>query len=271
MTRKARLTFTEGWAELLQQVQTGKPMPAQRPELLPAHRIKLRPEVFQQRSPLAAASEAHVRELTAKAKTSRDGLDPVTVWWDGKHWVCIDGHHRLRAYLLAGMGRDEVPVRVFDGSAQQALKESAGANTKDKLQMRSAEKSNAAWHLVMAGEELTQGEQADASGVSRRLVVMMHGVKRDLLAKGHKDIGDLSWEKARRLAAGSDAETPDYDDAWLEEQARKVADKLHKHVGIKAAAQVEVFAKALEMFSERLARDLAEHWREASEAADETF
>lgn len=33
--------------------------------------------------------------------------------------------------------------------------------------------------------------------------------------------------------------------------------------------QVEVFAMALEMYSERLARDLAEHWREQQEDVEE--
>lgn len=268
MTRKARLMFTEGWAALLQQAQTGRPMPP-RPKLLEVHRIKLRPEVFQQRNPLQSASDAHVRELMAKAKASAEGLDPIKVWWDGKHWACIDGHHRHRAYQQAGMGREGVRVEVFEGTPQQALAESALANTKDKLPMRKSEKTNAAWHLVVAGDGLTQGQQADASGVSRRMVVMMHGVKRELLARGVPDVGDLSWEKARRLAAGDDSEMPEWDSDRVEKEARELAQKLHKHLGVRAARQVEVFAMALEMYSERLARDLVEHWRERQEEAEE--
>lgn len=269
MSGAKRTSFTAGWAELLRGLEIGKPMPAKKPQWLEPHRIKLRTDVFQQRSPLQAASAAHVRELAGKAKASADGLDPIKVWWDGKHWVCIDGHHRHRAYMEAGMGREAVRVEVFEGSPQQALKESAQANTKDKLPMRKAEKTNAAWHLVVAGEGLTQTEQADASGISRRMVVSMHGAKRTLLARGVQDIGDLSWEKARRLAAGDDSEMLEWDPDRIEEEARKVAEKLHKHLGPKAARQVEVFARALEMYSERLAADLAEHWREMHEEAEE--
>jgi hypothetical protein len=271
VSRRGRTSFTGGWAELLEQVAAGKPIPAERPKALEVRRIKLRPEVFQQRTPLQSASEAHVRELMAKASASPEGLDPIKVWWDGKHWVCIDGHHRHRAYVQAGMGREAVRVEVFEGSPQQALKESAKANTRDKLQMRKAEKTNAAWHLVVAGEGLTQVEQADASGVSRRMVVTMHGTKRTLLARGVSHIADLSWEKARRLAAGDDSDMPEWDDDRTEREARKVAQKLHKHLGPRAAQQVEVFALALEMYSERLARDLAEHWREEEEDAEEAL
>lgn len=262
MTRKARMLFTEGWSALLQQVEAGKPMPAQLPERMEVHRIKLRPEVFQHRNPLQSESAAHIRELSAKAKASTDGLDPIKVWWDGKHWVCIDGHHRHQAYMQADMRREEVRVEVFEGSPQKALKEAAQANTKDKLQMRKAEKTTAAWHLVVAASDgLTQGEQAEASGISRRMVVTMHGVKRILLAKGVPDIGDLSWGKARQLAAGEDSQ-PEHDADWIEEQARKVAEKLHRHIGIKAASQAEVFARALEVFSPRLVADLTDYWRD---------
>lgn len=266
MSRKRQATFTEGWAELRQQVAAGKPMPAVRPEWLEAHRIKLRPEVFQQRNPLTSASAAHVRELAAKAKAQALGLEAIKVWWDGKHWVCIDGHHRHRAYQQAGMGRHSVRVEVFDGTPEQALKESAEANTRDKLPMRKTEKTNAAWHLVVAGEGLTQGQQAEASGVSRRLVVTMHQAKQKLVARGVENIGDMTWEKARRLAAGDDSDMRERDDDWTEQEARKVADKLHKHLGPKAAGQVEVFALALEMYSERLVRDLAEYWKEQEDA-----
>lgn len=265
MTRKASMSFSDGWSALLQQVEAGRPVPVQHPERMEVRRIKLRPEVFQRRNPLQSESAAHIRELQAKASASSDGLDPIKVWWDGKSWVCIDGHHRHRAYVQAGMGSDDVRVEVFVGTPQQALMEAAQANTKDKLQMRKAEKTTAAWHLVVAGEELTQVQQAKASGISRRMVVSMHKVKRALLTKGQTDIGDLSWARARQLVTGDNSEQPEHDDDWIEAQARKVAEKLHRHIGIKAASQAEVFARALDIFSPRLVRELEDYWRDQAE------
>ena len=92
-------------------------------------------------------------------------FDALTVWWDGKGWACVDGHHRHAAYKVAGVGT--IPVNVFVGSLAQAMAAAAGANTKDKLIMTRTEKSDAAWHMVTM-IEMSKAEVAAAAGVSER-------------------------------------------------------------------------------------------------------
>lgn len=166
--KKQKLTRSEAWSELRRKLANGKPQPATKPTTLSLRRAKLWPEVFQQRRPAKFASDAHVRSLASKAKASPLGvLDPLTVWWDGMAWTCIDGHHRMEAYRTTGVS--DIPVAVFEGSIEDALALSAKANTRDKLQMSRGEKSNAAWHLVVV-TKLSKAAQAEASGVSERQV-----------------------------------------------------------------------------------------------------
>jgi hypothetical protein len=166
--------------------------------------IKVRPEVFQHRRPAKHVSERHIRSL-ADAVRSRGALTPLTVWWDGKHWSCIDGHHRVQAYLRAGMQQD-VPVEVFEGTPEQALARAADANTKDKLQMPLSEKANAGWRLVVMARGLSRARQAEAADLFSRQIAYMRATKAKLIAGGHDSeaLSEMTWEQARRTAAGVD-------------------------------------------------------------------
>jgi hypothetical protein len=164
-SRKDQST-SEALASLQEQLRAGKPQPAKRPAWLSVRSIKQHPAVFQHRRPAKHASDAHVRALVSVVNTSGT-LEPVTVWWDGKAWACVDGHHRLAAYAKAGKGTADVPVQVFDGTLEEALVLAARTNTKDKLPMSRAEKSNAAWRLVLT-TPLSKATLAEAAGVSPR-------------------------------------------------------------------------------------------------------
>jgi len=259
------MTFQEGWDELLYQHANGKPQPKKKPERLPAAKIKRWEAVFQHRKPLESHSAGHVRELAAKAKENKDGLAPITVWWDGKHWACIDGHHRLKAYMLANMREHNVPVTVFEGTPQQAVVEAAQGNTADKLTMSKSEKVRAAWRLVVAEPGITQEALARASGISPRRVSDMVRCLRTLRGMRAKDIADMSWYEARTRAAGQEYAVFEVADDYVEVEARKVAEKMHKHIGPRMAGQVEIFSRALELYSERLSNDLRDYWREHPE------
>ncbi|MDP3192615.1 ParB N-terminal domain-containing protein [Rhodoferax sp.] len=266
MSRSKQLTRSEVWSELRYQLANGKPMPATKPATLTLRRIKLWPEVFQQRRPAKFASDAHIRTLASKAKASTHGvLDPLTVWWDGKTWACIDGHHRMEAYRTTGVS--DIPVAVFEGSIEEALTLSAKANTRDKLQMSRGEKSNAAWHLVVV-TKLSKAAQAEASGVSERQVAHMRRVKEILEAKGERNLQDLSWETARRMAAGEDV-SQEWDEGEIEKRAEEMATRLHKALGKTASKQIEVFARAVELYSPTLASGLVEYWQEQDENEEE--
>ncbi len=263
---KKQLTRSEAWSELRYQLAHGRAQLAVKPTTLSLKKVKLWPEVFQQRRPEKRISSAHVRMLASKAKANPHLLlDPLTVWWDGKAWACIDGHHRVEAYRAVGV--NEIPVAVFEGSIEEAVAFSARANTRDKLQMSRGEKSNAAWHLVVA-TKLSKAAQAEASGVSERQVAHMRRVKEVLQTKGEHNLEDLGWETARRMAAGEDV-TQEWDEGEAEKRAEEIATKLHKVLGKVAFSQIEVFARAVEIYSPLMAKGLAEYWLEQGEDDEE--
>jgi ParB-like chromosome segregation protein Spo0J len=259
----------ESFEALRQQHKTGKPQPAVPASLLPRS-IKVRAEVFQHRKPAQHVSDRHVRELTEAAK-AQGRLDALTVWWDGKHWSCIDGHHRMQAYMRAGMFQAPVPIEVFHGTPEEALVRAAGSNSKAKLQMTPAEKANAGWRLVVMAETLSKVQQAQAAGVSERLVAYMRTAVKKLTAMGisREDAAAMSWESARRQAEGEDSTE------WSDEEANlrveKMAIALRKALGPTAERQPDIFRLALETYSPGLAKALEDDYVEAyKEAQGET-
>ena len=262
MSRIVSRTFSQAWADLKYQLASGKPQPGSKPDSLALKQVKRWPEVFQQRRPGKHASAAHVRGLAKKAAANPLGtLDAITVWWDGKGWACIDGHHRLEAYRLNSAGSHQaVPVCVFEGTLEQAFVLSAKANTRDKLQMASSEKSNAAWRMVVA-TAMSKAEIADAGDVSSRLVGYMRKAKTTLESRGVKDLADIRWEAARRSARGEAEEDVLFDDDEQERRAQMMAALLHKTLGAAAGKQVEVFSRALELYNSQLPGWLADLWQ----------
>lgn len=242
---------------LAYQHESGKPQPTPLPTHVPYQKIKQRPEVFQHRSPAQYVSDAHVRDLIAAA--SRSDLDPVTVWWDGKHWTLIDGHHRMQAYAGAGRSFELVPVDVFEGTPEQALVRAAGENSKGKLVMTTSEKVNAAWRLVIMAEGLSKAQQAEGGKVSERQVALMRKVKGTLLARGigRDQLSEMKWHQARAEAQGTSSE-------WTEEEevdrVEKMAKALRKALGPTADRQPDLFWRAVEIYSPYLAKALVESY-----------
>jgi ParB-like chromosome segregation protein Spo0J len=279
-------SLSADYAILTKQLQKEK-LPTSLPTALPLSEIRLWPKVFQHRSFGGAASKSHVIALAAAIKKRRSkSVDPILIWWDGKDWACVDGHHRYEAYLLAGTDiSHSVPVEVFDGSLNQAMRAAAEANTKDKLPMSRSEKSNTAWHLVTMAD-MSKVEVSKASSVSESTVATMRKVfiqleskvndeADDLMVPLRGDFRDLSWADAKRLAEGRSAADFDRDEA-NEKKAQEMALALRKSLGAEGAKYPEVFARALEIYASRLPEQLAEYWRdeeesEANEQEDSDF
>ncbi len=242
---------------LVTQREQGKPQPPT-PTHLPMRRVKMRPEVFQHRSPVQYQSDDHVRDLADSAK--RMDLEAITVWWDGKYWTVIDGHHRIHGYIHANRGEKPIPVEVFEGTPLQALVRAAAANSKPKLQMTQTERANAAWRLVIMGESMTKAEQADAAKVSPRLVATMRSAKLSLLNKpifSPERLSEMTWQEARREVAGTPSEwSPEEED----ERVEKMAKALRKALGATADRQPDIFWRALEVYSPNLTRALQESY-----------
>jgi ParB-like chromosome segregation protein Spo0J len=257
VSRKQPLTLAEGWEALLDQHSNGKPAPkgdgAER--RMPLRRIKTRPEIFQHRRPAGHASAAHVKELAAVAK--EHALEPILVWWDGRHWTCIDGHHRIEAYRKAGVSY-EVPVKVFKGTPEEASLQAARGNSRAKLPMSPTEKLGAAWRIVTT-TKASKHETADASGASERTVANMRRVREKLLQLGQVP-AELSWQAGRRLASG---EAPNDEVDWearIEQEAQGMANKLLAALGKRGQQRVDALARALEIYSSRLPGQLMECW-----------
>lgn len=267
MSRSSRKNPVDSFDALKAQWSNGKQPPKELPQALVVSAIKVREEVFQHRRPDRFASDRHIRELADVAKV-RD-LDRLTVWWDGKKWTVIDGHHRIKAYIRAGRRGHSVPVEVFEGTPEEALGRAAEANTKDKLQMSSSEKSNAAWRLVVMSEGRSKAQQAQDASVSERLVALMRKTKATLMRdpeRSLEDLAEMSWQDARRTAAGESLDwTPEDEEARVE----KMTTALRKALGATADRQPDIFRQALERFSPRLAQALEESYVEAYREANE--
>ena len=116
MKRPTRKAASRGkaWTKLTKAHTGGKPQPSIG-DSLPLWSIRTIPEVFQVRDPNEADSVRHIADLAGVIK-AQGSVDPISVWWSGAEWVCVDGHHRLAAYEKAGA--EQVKVKVEVGTPQ---------------------------------------------------------------------------------------------------------------------------------------------------------
>lgn len=229
-------------------------------------------EVFQPRDINAAwlATDSHVKALVEAVKTAEgNAFDPVTVWWSGLHWYVIDGHHRMMAYRRAKkedekLPLDTIPVDVFDGSLDEAIRQSAVLNSKDKLPMTRADKLERAWKLVCLGNGWTGEDIVSATTVSLRTVATMRKERKGLLAQGKDDPLEVTWADVL-----SKVSPVNHDDDWKERQAVEWQKRLVRMFGKKFAEQPEIAARAIELYSARLPEELVSMWPdEAKKVAD---
>ncbi len=280
MKKRTGFSRVGDYSALSQQLAKGVPQPAVPPSGLPLSAIKLWPKVFQHRDFVGHDSKAHVLKLTAAIKKNKGKtLDPITVWWDGKGWVCIDGHHRHAAYVAAKLDIQHIiPVEVFEGSIDRAMATAARRNKGDKLAMTRAEKSDAAWHLVTM-TQLSKEETAACAGVSESTIASMRKVFNqleerannggdDLEVTSGSDCRELRWAEAQRLAAGHEAS--DFDqEAENEKKAQAMALELRKAIGSEGRKYPEILARALEIYSPRLPDALRDWWGTEEAQAEE--
>lgn len=272
MSYNDTISFEEGLQRVQAELADGTPCPQEEPMELPLDDIKMRHSVFQPREfQETARTEDHVRALSEAIKAEPSNrLDTVTIWWSGKHWTVLNGHHRLLAYGRVrktgfkqyqpdGSKTDRwmVPVRCFRGSLQQALIEATRTNSKDHLSMTKDEKMNRAWRLTVLYPKLSKSAVANTCKIGSRTVARMRS-QLWAIQEGEPDDWkslalEMSWREAQRY--GKD-EAMEYDDSWQERQATEWSRRLGKAFGTKFAEQPEVAARALELYSERLAKEL---------------
>lgn len=268
MSEKQTVSFDQGLAMLKVEQELNLKSPQENPKVIPLKHIRTAHSVFQPRQfedGLMASSEEHVRGLLeAIHNESNHLLDPVTVWWSGKSWYVIDGHHRLLAYSrYEAQGKHSpvrVPVVIFRGSVYEAIAESIRLNSKDKLPMSKSDKSNRAWKLVVL-EKTSKQTIARICGIGTSTVGRMRNVLTQYKINyptNHQTIAlSRSWEEAYKSNLGERV----IDDTWIRRQAQEWAKRLGRAFGKKASAQPNIFAMAIEIYSEKLKGELLEEWR----------
>lgn len=238
------------------------PEPQEDPDVLSLEQLRTVESVFQPRglSYREGEHEAHV-DVLAKAIGKPDKpkyLEAITVWWGGTAWYILDGHHRRLAYERANVVSD-IPVRVFKGSLDDALKESVSLNSKNKMPMSLQDKMNAAWKLTaQAGESkskvaLSKSEVALACSIGESSVANMRRTKSALAALGTttEQMLEMNWAEAQRVAKGEAKPQIDHD-AETERRARGYVKSIAKALKDRPHKDPEGFAMALRMLDERL-------------------
>jgi hypothetical protein len=263
-------TFWTGYQQLETELATGTPHPPSpspaSPKLLPVGRIEMMPSVFQPRVVGdELATDRHLASLMdAIMQEVGNVLDPVVVWWSGKRWLIIDGHHRLQAHtklLSKKKGARTIPVNVFRGTLSQAHDESIRLNAKDKLAMAKEDKATKAWHIVVLNQEASIRKIASLCKVGKSSVGRMTKKRNDLIAMYDDEwlsmVDGMTWTEVLNFGVERDI-----DEEWEDRQVLEWAKRLNKTFGSKPQNQPELFARALERYSPHLLDGLAEYLRD---------
>lgn len=260
-------TFVEGFNLLKNELATGKPSPSEDPDMLPVGSIRFADSVFQPRTfvgSMSADSDGHKKTLKDAIRNTPDHLlDPVVVWWAGKNWRVLDGHHRLMAYQ--DLARDKrkpvsvpaVRVKVFRGTLNQAIAHATELNSRDKLAMRPEDKANRAWKLVALDDPtMSRPMIARIAGVSERTVGNMREAHKTMRKDSPEvDPLDMTWKQVK-----NDMSEIDHDDDWLEQEAAKWSKRFLKEFGPGLGRNPTLLARALEITAQRLPKRLVCEW-----------
>jgi ParB-like chromosome segregation protein Spo0J len=270
-TTKKAPSRGKAWDKLTRALARGKPQPSIG-DSLPLWSIRTIPEMFQVRDPNEADSIRHVVDLAGAIKT-QGSVDPISVWWSGADWVCIDGHHRLAAYEKADAVQVKVKVEV--GTPQAMLMLATNENKKNRLHMGTAERAEAAWRLTCLPEAArpskkdtatTTGLGTSAVGDQRRVHASLTGTHGYTGAA----VQDMTWREARRLEKGLTDGEPGGNE-WEEREVEEMCKQLGKTWGTLHDSKVELFLRALQRWDRRLQERAASEWAPESEQEEADY
>ncbi|BBL60729.1 hypothetical protein [Methylomonas koyamae] len=258
--KTARLTALE---ELKRRIEKGQP-PTKQPTKLPLKKIEIIEEVFQHRAGGTLGTidgRKHVKTLESALKHNQGNpLAPILIYWVGDAWACIDGHHRYEAYKAMAW-KDNIPVKVFEGSIYDAFAKAGDANVKDKRPMSDKDKSQYAWELVNLTKEngervYSKSQIAKMSNRSTSLVGRMIHVLATL-RETYAEPPLERWTHAQRWYEQGPGNGEDVDyRAIMEGKAQRLADKLRTHFKQQLTADPVITFMALEKYSPELVGQL---------------
>jgi hypothetical protein len=212
--------------------------------------------------------EERVREIALGLSWDKTD-DPLHVWWTGRRWVLVEGHHRLAAYGLSKKnpkGTRKVPVIAHVGmTLQGAMGLASITNSREKVTIPQWKRLNQAWRLTCIGEGSVTSLARD-SGCSKSTIGNMRAVKAALLERKWMTVErltDVGWVEAKDWLKGK--ERP----AWTleadEAKAIEIADFLTKNLNGYLVRRPETLARALSLVSEEFPYALMQtvYWSDA--------
>ncbi|SPF79585.1 hypothetical protein PRI8871_01382 [Pseudoprimorskyibacter insulae] len=195
-----------------------------------------------------------VDDLLVTLRQGNGTLDPLFVWWTGRRWVVLDGHHRLEAYrkLSEATGKPVlVPVKVSQAKdSEQAILEANRENSKDKLNTTLDDKHRQAWYMVVMGIGGSVRAIAEATGSSKSTVGRMRKIRDQLklMKYSQNRLLGLSWEQAVQCSKGD--QNGSYrgvidEDEGLKDEGTRWAERLSKLFGSKLKDAPDIAALML--------------------------
>ena len=234
MSSRKPSDFLAAQVKAAARINAGSPEPAKPPRTLPWAQIETITDLFQQRRISEEDSRLHVQELARAINIGPRGaqqanLAPITVFWMGAAWVCVDGHHRLMAYRGVNHPRP-VPVQVMRAATlEQAINASLGTNSKTQKELSPTCRTEAAWRLNLAGGR-SKDTIATLAGVSDKSVANMRKALREFrAAQPEADPTEFTWAKMRFWRANATGTERDLKEANLR-MAEQFLRKVEKHL-----------------------------------------
>ncbi|SPP65227.1 ParB/RepB/Spo0J family partition protein [Nitrospira lenta] len=232
---------------------------------LPIEEVRTLEAVFQPRQlEDAAASGRHLGELL-RVLRDHAALDPIAVMKIGGDWYCIDGHYRLEAYRQereAGSRRSHLPVKVFSGTLEEALRASIEVNAPDKLNLTKEDKLEAAWRLVVLGQDSVAQISHTSTIAERTVQRMRRGLEQARTLHPSQPFETWTWAKVKDLLRG---ELKEVQTAWQDAKAGEWAKQLARTFKGLPSEHPRVFAKALLRYNAETAKAIAEEIHQATQ------
>jgi ParB-like nuclease domain len=195
-----------------------------------------------------------VKKLAGEIETAGE-LDPILVIRLGDAWVCVDGHHRVRAYQQVER-EGTIKCEWFGGSVREAVDEGMRRNRTIKLEVHRADRQEQAWKRTLLRWG-SKNEVVRLCGVSEGVVAEMRRV-RDLASASTEEgeafrqrldgpITEKSWSLARLTY--KEAKPAEID---IEQRAGVLARRMNSRLEGKLSEDPEVTARALAIYDPEL-------------------
>lgn len=267
MSNQETASFWEGYRQLEEELASGtvqprKPFTAS-PTRIPLEQLEVMLSVFQPRVVGDTyATESHIGALmTAMMNETGNVLDPVLIWWSGKRWLILDGHHRLEAYKRLreqGKGAKVIPVTAFKGTLHQAHLKTIELNAKDRLSMDSDDKMTKAWHLVMLDKDMSVRQISSICKVGKSSISRMN-TERNKLIEEYRDewrqqVDGLTWKQVM-----SRDTVRDFNEEAQDRMKAEWSYRFRKTFGKKPSTQPEIFTEAMLDWSPTTCREVCFH------------